>query len=77
MYNCQNVIDFGIYQQAIYDIWTKFELNPYISVRHIKIFNDHFDPIVYLAAVFVGIVGQNPVSVILFESSYWVIDFLR
>lgn len=39
--------DLGIYSQAINNL-SIFNLNPYLSVRDIKIFNDHFDPIIFM-----------------------------
>ena len=45
--NCFHATDFGIYQQAIYDIAYNLDPNPFVSVRNIKIFNDHFDPIIF------------------------------
>ncbi len=41
--------DLGIYSQAIYKIsWS--DPNPWLSLRHCHIFNDHFDPILCVAA---------------------------
>jgi uncharacterized membrane protein len=41
--------DLGIYSQAIYRLsWN--ELNPWLSVRAINLFNDHFEPILLIAA---------------------------
>ncbi len=65
--NCFHATDFGIYQQAIFDISYKLDFNPYLSIRNIKIFNDHFDPVVYLASIFVKVFGYNPVNLIVFE----------
>ena len=65
--NCFHATDFGIYQQAIYEIASTFDPNPYLTVRNIKIFNDHFDPIIYLAVPFVWLTNYSPVTLILFE----------
>ena len=46
---CFNLWDLGIYSQALGQIsWS--DLNPLITARGIRIFNDHFDPILLLAA---------------------------
>ena len=49
MYNCQSVVDYSIYQQAINELATFKSWNPYVTVRDIFIFNEHFDPIIYTA----------------------------
>lgn len=49
-YNCFNASDLGIYAQALYDMAAHGDLNPTITVRGIKIFNDHFDPILLLVS---------------------------
>ncbi len=66
-FNCYNAIDFSIYQQAIYDILALKDPNPFVSVRGIEIFNDHFDPIIYLAVVFTAIFGQGFQQLLVFE----------
>lgn len=70
--NCFHATDFGIYQQAIYEIASTFDPNPYLTVRNIKIFNDHFDPIIYLAVPFVRLTNYSPISLILFEL-FWLL----
>ena len=66
-YNCYNAADFSIYQQAIYDIWTLKDPNPFISIRNVKIFNDHFDPVLYLAVAFTALFGQGFQQLLVFE----------
>lgn len=46
---CFNNWDLGIYAQALARLsWA--DPNPWLSVREVKIFNDHFDPILFLIA---------------------------
>jgi len=73
--NCFHVMDFGIYQQAIYEIVGSFDLNPYLTVRDIKIFNDHVDPVLFLAAPFVWVSNFHPVSLIIFEFLWFLLLF--
>ncbi len=70
-YNCYNAIDFSIYQQAIYDIWTLQVPNPFVSIRNVKIFNDHFDPVIYLAVFFTAIFGQGFQQLLVFEWAFF------
>lgn len=65
--NCFHATDFGIYQQAIYEIANFTSLNPYLTVRNINIFNDHFDPVIFFAVPFVWIFNYHPLSLIFFE----------
>ena len=71
-FNCYDAIDFSIYQQAIYDIWTLKDPNPFISIRNVKIFNDHFDPILYLAVAFTALFGQGFQQLLVFEWLFYV-----
>ena len=68
-FNCHNAMDFGIYQQAIYDI-SLDNLNPFISVRKINILNDHFDPVIFLAALFTKVAGQGFIQLLVFEWAF-------
>jgi hypothetical protein len=72
-YNCYNAIDFSIYQQAIYNIGSLGKWNPYLSIRNINIFNDHFDPILYALVGFTKIFGQGFQQLLIFE---WMFFFL-
>jgi len=67
LYNCFHAIDFSIYQQAIYDIATNGIHNPYLTVRNIKIFSDHFDPVLIFASPFAALFSYHPASLIVFE----------
>jgi hypothetical protein len=71
-YNCLNVFDFGIYQQAIYEIASGHGLNPYASLRNLKILNDHFDPIIILAAPWVKLFNFEAYSLILWEWFFYI-----
>ena len=48
---CLNNYDLGIYGQALFQLSLK-NPNPWLSVREINIFNDHFDPILFFLAPF-------------------------
>ncbi|MGB0452644.1 MAG: hypothetical protein ACPGJV_02940, partial [Bacteriovoracaceae bacterium] len=73
--SCIHATDFSIYQQAIYDIADGVSLNPYITIRNVKIFNDHFDPVILIAAVFTKIFQYSPESLLVFEY-LWFFGFL-
>ena len=52
---CFNNYDLGIYAQALKLI--SFEnINPYLSTRDVRIFNDHFDPVLLIFAPFAELV---------------------
>jgi hypothetical protein len=76
LYNCFHATDFGIYQQAIYELAQMKSLNPYLSVRNIQIFNDHFDPVIFFAIPFVWIFDYHPASLIIFEYGIFVLFLL-
>jgi len=69
-YNCQNAIDYSIYQQAIYDISIFKSWNPYNTIRDIFIFNEHFDPIIYTAIPFTLLSGFSEYS-LAFTEWFW------
>lgn len=48
---CFNNYDLGIYAQAI-QLLGRDDLNPWLSVRDVYLFNDHFDPILFLLVPF-------------------------
>jgi len=48
--DCNNIVDYSIYQQAIMETAALKSLNPFVTVRDIFIFNEHFDPVIYLVA---------------------------
>ena len=74
IHNCFDVYDLGIYHQAITELSLE-NLNPYLTVRNLKVFNDHFDPIVIFAAIFVRLFGNSLESTIVFEF-LWYLAFL-
>ena len=65
--NCENVIDFTIYQQAIYDSFASKNPNPFISIRNIYILQDHFDPVFLLAGPWAALFSYSPYSLLVFE----------
>lgn len=73
LYNCFHAYDFGIYQQGIFNIAAGESLNPYLTVRGFSTFNDHFMPVLFLALPFVWISNFHPVSLIVFEWSWFVL----
>ncbi len=64
---CIHASDFAIYQQAIFDIASGLSFNPYLSIRDLHIFNDHFDPVLILASPFAWIFNYSPVGLLIFE----------
>lgn len=71
-YNCFHATDFSIYQEAIYKIAAFGDLNPYINMRDIKIFNDHFDPIILIASLYIKVFGYHAPNLIIFEYLFFV-----
>ena len=73
LFNCFHAYDFGIYQQGIINIASGESLNPYITVRGVNAFNDHFMPVLFLAVPFVWISNFHPVGLIIFEWLWFVL----
>jgi hypothetical protein len=73
--SCFNVNDFGLYQQAIYEFADTLSFNPYISLRGVRVFNDHFDPAALLATWIPLLFGYNAVPIILFQFSFYLLGF--
>ncbi len=71
-HNCVNAVDFSIYQQAAVELASGPSWNPYSSVRGVKIFNDHFDPVLLVAAGLLKVVGTSPEALIIFEWLWWL-----
>ena len=63
------VYDYGIYQQGIFNLAGGMGINPYLTVRDIFLFNDHFAPILFLPIPLVWLTGYHVTTLILFE---WV-----
>ncbi|MFT6069534.1 MAG: hypothetical protein ACJAT2_000982 [Bacteriovoracaceae bacterium] len=75
LFNCFHAYDFGIYQQGIINLAAGESLNPFLTVRGVSTFNDHFMPVLFLAVPFVWLFNFNPTSLIFFEW-LWFIFFL-
>jgi hypothetical protein len=67
--NCLDTYDVGLYFQALVNM-ASGELNPYLTVRTLNIFNDHFEPILFLAVPSVWLSGGSVMGPIIWE---WVI----
>jgi len=70
--NCFHAYDLGLYQQAFYNM-ASGDLNPYLTIRGLQIFNDHFMPIIFTAIPFVWAFDYHPTSMIFLEWSYYVL----
>ena len=68
-HNCFNITDFGILQEAIYKM--PFELNPWLTVRGMRAWSDHFDPITWAAAPGSILANFNPQFLIFWEWLFW------
>jgi uncharacterized membrane protein len=66
--NCLSSYDIGLYYQALVNM-ADGEVNPYLTIRTLNIFNDHFEPILFLAVPSVFLSGFSPVGPIIFEWS--------
>lgn len=73
---CLSQFDISIYQEAIFKIAHSFDLNPFLNMREIKILNDHFDPIIYMAAPFVWVFGYSPLSLLIFQNIWPILSAL-
>ncbi len=67
--------DYGIYQQGVFEL-ASGTLNPFMSVRDIKLWNDHFMPILFLAVPWVWLWGFSTVAMIAFEWLWFAIAAL-
>ena len=65
--NCENVADFSIYQQAIYDSFALKNPNPFLTIRNVHILQDHFDPVFLLAGPWAALFNYSPYSLLVFE----------
>ena len=65
--NCENVADFSIYQQAIYDSFALANPNPFLTIRNVHILQDHFDPVFLLAGPWAALFNYSPYSLLVFE----------
>ncbi|MFN8369038.1 MAG: hypothetical protein U0T83_00260 [Bacteriovoracaceae bacterium] len=70
-FNCFNVYDAAIYPQALMEMATNLSLNPFTSLRNVKILNDHFDPILIFMIPWVRLVKSNIIGIYLIDI-FWV-----
>ncbi|WP_164014735.1 DUF2079 domain-containing protein [Pyxidicoccus trucidator] len=56
VHGCFSHYDLGIYTQALARL-SLDDPNPWLSARQIRIFNDHFDPVLWLARPLVGVLS--------------------
>lgn len=63
---CVNNYDLGIYGQALQKL-SFADPNPWLSVREVKLFNDHLDPVLFLLLPFkhIHILGEHPGRILL------------
>ena len=66
-YGCFNGYDLGIYGQAILKLSTFEDLNPFVSIRGIEIFKDHFDPVIFIPAILESLFRGGVNLLIIFE----------
>lgn len=72
----QYPIDFAIYHKAIIEIGSFNSFNPYLSLRDIQIFADHFDPFLILPALFSGLFNFSPLYSLTIEALFVFLLFL-
>lgn len=72
-HQCLGVIDYSIYQQAISELSLMKAWNPYVMIRDIYIFNEHFDPVIFLAVPFFKLLNFSPYSLVVFEWAWFLI----
>jgi len=70
-HNCFNITDFGILQEAIYKM--PLEGNAWLTVRGVRAWADHFDPITWAAALGAIWADFNPHFLIIWEWSFWAL----
>lgn len=71
-----NAFDYGIYQQALFDIAAGVSLNPYNTIRNVRIFDEHFDPIVILVAPITRLLNYHVYSPLIIEMLFVLASFL-
>ncbi|MCR9205284.1 MAG: hypothetical protein NXH75_11935, partial [Halobacteriovoraceae bacterium] len=72
----QYPIDFAIYHKAIIEIGSFHSFNPYLALRDIQIFADHFDPFLIIPAVFSGFFNYSPLYSLLIEAFFVFLLFI-
>ncbi len=69
--DCYNAWDFGIYSEALSRIsWS--DPNPILNLRRMRIFEEHFDPILVLAAPLANIVDPS-LATLLVEGGFFLL----
>lgn len=66
-FSCFNGYDFGIYTQAAFHLSKFSDLNPFVTIRGIEIFNDHFDPILFIPTLLIHFVQDAGVVLLVYE----------
>lgn len=64
--------DYGIYQQGVFEL-AKGDINPFMSVRDIKLWNDHFAPILFTAVPWVWLWNFSTSAMIAYEWLWFAI----
>ncbi|MCK5074641.1 MAG: DUF2079 domain-containing protein [Bacteriovoracaceae bacterium] len=70
-YACHPGFDFLIHQESFNSLSTFESFNPFVISQNIKIFNDHFDPIIFLGIPFVKIFKGHPWGHFLFQAVWF------
>jgi hypothetical protein len=70
--NCLNATDFGIFEQAFFEISSGPSFNPYLTIRNLSFFNDHFLPITIPVAYLVRLFNYYPSSLIIIEWLFFI-----
>ena len=66
-----DVYDYGIFQQGIFEL-AQGDINPFMSVRDLKLWNDHFMPVLFLAVPWVWLWDFSTFSMAIFEWLWFV-----
>jgi hypothetical protein len=64
------IFDYAIYYQSLVELSTFKSFNPYITLRDVFIFADHFDPILIVVAPLVRLLNYHPLAPFLIELSF-------
>ena len=65
--HCIHAQDFGIYQQGLYEFFEQKSWNPYRTIRDLPVFNDHVNPILFVASLFSALFGHSPFALVVWE----------
>lgn len=72
MNHCLSVFNYGIFQQGVLELAAGNSLNPTMTVRGLKLFNDHFPPILLITAPFVRLMQYHPLSLLIWEYLWFI-----